>query len=83
MIATQALASKAVGVTQESQQKRASRVLLVEDCPTQAFELQAILASDHLEVETAVDAECGLVLFETKEFGPRHYGHRLAGDVWN
>jgi len=32
------------------------------------LKLQAILASDHLEVETAVDAECGLVLFETKEF---------------
>jgi PAS domain S-box-containing protein len=68
MIASQALATQAIDLTGASQKKRVSRVLVVEDCPTQAHQLQGILASEHLEVDSAPDAECGLALFENKAF---------------
>src|SRR5688572_7492163 len=60
--------TEAIGLTQAPKKKRGSRVLVVEDCPTQAHQLQGILASASLEVETAPDAETGLALFESRDF---------------
>src|SRR5579872_895003 len=45
-----------------------SRVLVVEDCATQAYQLQGILASDHVDVEIAADAESSLSLLNTARF---------------
>lgn len=53
---------------QVSEKKRISRILVVEDSPTQAQQLQLILASDDLDVEIAPNAEHGLFLFQTKDF---------------
>src|SRR5689334_14294514 len=67
MIATQGFVTQTIGIMHATK-KRISRVLLVEDCLTQAYLLQNILQSEELEVELAVDGEQGLLLFETKEF---------------
>ena len=60
--------TEAFGLTLAPKAKRASRVLVVEDCPTQALHLRGILASDVLEVDTASDAEAGLALFEREDY---------------
>lgn len=62
------LAIHPVGTSQLPPRKRTSRVLVVEDCPTQAFQLQGTLASEYLEVEMASDGEAGLALFEASDF---------------
>jgi PAS domain S-box-containing protein len=53
---------------QVPEKKRTSRILVVEDSPTQAQELLLILASDELDVEIATNAERGLLLFQTSDF---------------
>jgi PAS domain S-box-containing protein len=47
---------------------RMSRILVVEDSPTQAQELQFILTSSDLEAEIVSNAEQGFLLFQTSDF---------------
>ena len=61
-------AIQTIGMEKASEKKRMSRILVVEDSPTQAQELLFILASDELEVEIATNAERGLLLFQTSDF---------------
>src|SRR5260370_30960880 len=53
---------------QRAGRKSKSRILIVEDSPTQAQELLHILAGEGLDTEVALDAERGLVLFQTTDF---------------
>jgi two-component system cell cycle sensor histidine kinase/response regulator CckA len=62
------LATQTVHANQVSKKKRMSRVLVVEDSPTQAHQLQNILASEQVDVELAPDAESGLLLVHTVPF---------------
>jgi PAS domain S-box-containing protein len=68
MTAIRTLALPSISVTPAREKKRLNRILVVEDCPTQAHQLQGILASEQLEVEMTADAESGLALFETSDF---------------
>src|SRR5438876_279560 len=65
---TPMLATQTIGMDQASAKRRISRILVVEDSPTQAQELLLILASEELDVEIATSAERGLVLFQTSDF---------------
>ena len=64
-----------------------SRILVVEDSLIQAHQLAEMLVAEHLEVETAVDAEQGFFLFQTKDFDlvitdillPGMSGYELCG----
>lgn len=45
-----------------------TRILIVEDSPTQAAQLQFILESENIEAEIAGDAESGMTRFENGQF---------------
>jgi DNA-binding response OmpR family regulator len=45
-----------------------TRILVVEDSPTQAQQLQLILEADEFEVVLAADAEIALKLFDDQAF---------------
>src|SRR5579859_2493787 len=60
--------TQTVGLNQSSKKKRVNRVLVVEDSLTQAHQFLGILASEEIEVEIALDAESGLLLFQKMDF---------------
>src|ERR1700704_6386887 len=62
------LTAQSTRMEQASEKKRMSRILVVEDSPTQAQELLLILASEEWDVEIATNAERGLVHFQTSDF---------------
>jgi len=45
-----------------------TRILIVEDSPTQAAQLQFILEAEHIDVDAAPDAEAGMVMFEAGHY---------------
>ncbi len=45
-----------------------TRILIVEDSPTQAAQLQFILEAEHIDVDVAPDAEAGMVMFEAGQY---------------
>ena len=49
------LATQSIGAIQDTKKRRLSRVLVVEDSPTHAHQLQNILASDSVSVEVTPD----------------------------
>lgn len=61
-------ATETSGLAQASEEKRISRILVVEDSPTQAYQIAGILVSEQVEVEVALDAERGLLFFLTMDF---------------
>jgi two-component system, cell cycle sensor histidine kinase and response regulator CckA len=75
----------------KTDKKHTSRILVVEDSPAQAYQIAGILASEQREVEIALDAERGLVLFLTTEFDlvitdvllPGMSGYDLCGQIKN
>src|SRR5687768_13042764 len=65
---SQMIATQTIGTTQASKKRRLSRILVVEDCPTQALQLQGILTAERVEVDIALDAESALLLLDTAHF---------------
>src|ERR1051325_10939716 len=73
------------------EKKRMSRILVVEDSPTQAQQLSLILASEQLDVEMAASAEQGWLRFQTSDFDlvisdivlPGMSGYELCHQVKN
>jgi PAS domain S-box-containing protein len=61
-------ATQSAVMQRAAEKKRMSRILVVEDSELQAHQLVGVLESDHLEVEMALDAERGLLLFLTMDF---------------
>jgi two-component system, cell cycle sensor histidine kinase and response regulator CckA len=84
-------ATETMRTDQTSEMKRVRRILVVEDSPAQAHQIAGILASEQREVEIALDAERGLVLFLTTEFDlvitdvilPGMSGYDLCGQIKN
>src|SRR4029079_7051072 len=62
------LATQLISANQDAKKRRVSRILVVEDSPTHAHQLQNILASDHVSIEITPDAETGWVFFNTVPF---------------
>src|ERR1700722_2062506 len=80
-----------IAKVETSETNRMSRILVGEDSLIQAHQLAEILAAEHLEVETAVDAEQGFFLFQTKDFDlvisdillPGMSGYELCAQIKN
>jgi PAS domain S-box-containing protein len=62
------IATKTFSMAQAPASKRGSRILVVEDSEMQAHQIVGVLESEHLDVEMALDAERGLLLFLTMDF---------------
>src|SRR5262245_45494939 len=62
------LATQSISANQDAKKRRLSRILVVEDSPTQAQQLQNVLSSDDISVEITPDAETGWVFFNTVPF---------------